>query len=428
MSLLLRLIVLPVLIFLSSAGFSQETRSARSALQKKLLKLPGIYVKKIPSLTGFTECFEIALTQPVDHENENGPKFTQRLFLAHKDAILPVLLETEGYGVPWQKKKELAALLNTNQIIAEHRYFDSSKPDRLDWKYLTIKQAASDHHRIIQIFKTIYPGKLITSGKSKGGMAALFHKFYFPEDAAATVAFVAPVMTGLKDPRFPAFLESQGHESEKTAIRNFQAAILRRRSGTLPVFRNIIKRNNIGLACAPDTVFEYSVVQYPYSYWQNAHNAITIPGVNATDSALVACLVSVVPLHSYSKSTIKREAALIYQAVTEFGYHGFPVDHLKGLLIALPNPDYSVFAPKGADISFNPDIMRQVLDYLQNRASRVIYLYGEYDPWTACAVIPSEGLDALKIIVRGKSHKFGIADLPRQKKEEVKRTLKKWIE
>jgi len=179
-----------LIYFQTSCLANEQEKSSTDDLYLKLKSLSGVYVKKIDALTGFKEGFEIAFIQPVDHTNPNSPKFTQRVFLSHRDFSKPVVLETEGYGATWPKEREVAKILDANQIIVEHRYYESSKPKPLNWKYLTTWQAASDHHRVVGLLKSIYPGKWVSSGRSKGGMAALFHRVYYPNDVDATVVYV----------------------------------------------------------------------------------------------------------------------------------------------------------------------------------------------------------------------------------------------
>ncbi|MCP4725115.1 MAG: hypothetical protein GY863_08770, partial [bacterium] len=284
-----------------------------------------------------------------------------------------------------------------------------------------------DHHRVIQIFKEIYKSKWITSGRSKGGMAALFHKYYYPEDAEATVAYVAPIMIGLQDPRFYDFLEKKGTEELRQRIRNIQKTLLRRKNDILPIFKEYAKNDGINYSIDPEIVFEYMVAAYPFSFWQGKKNPDSIPDSTSTDIELIDHLSSIVSFSTYSVSTLNSDAPLIYQAITEFGYHGFPIEHLKGLLTALPNPEYSIFAPKDAEAEFNPEIMKNVLNYLENEGDNIIYLYGEYDPWTSCAVEPDKELDALKIIVSGVSHKFDIDDLPEGDKAALYSKLEDWL-
>jgi hypothetical protein len=75
---------------------------AHASIYSDLHKLPGVYVKKIETLNGFEESYELAVVQPIDHNNPAGAKFTQRVFLSHINPANPVVFETNGYGVPWQ--------------------------------------------------------------------------------------------------------------------------------------------------------------------------------------------------------------------------------------------------------------------------------------------------------------------------------------
>ena len=76
------------------------------------------------------------------------------------------------------------------------------------WQYLTIKQAAADHHAIIQTLKAkLYPrSKWVTTGISKGGQTTIFHRYFYPEDADVSVPYVAPLNLKEVDPRIERFL------------------------------------------------------------------------------------------------------------------------------------------------------------------------------------------------------------------------------
>ncbi|MCK7529883.1 MAG: hypothetical protein MZV63_01870 [Marinilabiliales bacterium] len=46
----------------------------------------------------FTEAYEINIFQPLDHNNPDGPGFTQQVFLGYAGADRPVVVVTEGYS------------------------------------------------------------------------------------------------------------------------------------------------------------------------------------------------------------------------------------------------------------------------------------------------------------------------------------------
>ncbi|MBN2089098.1 peptidase [candidate division KSB1 bacterium] len=321
------------IIILNVPGFSQENeRIILSELHSKLRKVKGIYVKKIEPMPGFKEGFEIALVQPVDHQNPTGSKLTQRIFLSHRDYSKPVVLETEGYGAAWPKERELAKILDANQVIVEHRYYEASRPNPMKWEYLTSWQAASDHHRIVEIFKTIYPGKWVSTGRSKGGMAALFHRAYYPDDVEATLTCVAPVMIGPVDARFDTFLNTTGDTLFRSAVKNFQKTCLERRSELLPLLNKRVVRQNIAFPCSLDEVLERAVLEFPYSFCFGNHRAQEIPGRDAPPERVLDCLTKAVPLSDFSKVQLNYHAGLYYQQFTELGYFSYSAPHIGQML------------------------------------------------------------------------------------------------
>jgi hypothetical protein len=132
--------------FLSFNSLAQD-----SDLLGWLKSVNNIEVTSIKSDNIFSEAYEIFVTQPIDHNNPDGPKFKQQIFLSHTDKEKPMVIDLDGYAVN-NRTTELSRILQCNQIMVEHRYFGESVPAPFDWKYLTIKQAADDHHRMMLQF------------------------------------------------------------------------------------------------------------------------------------------------------------------------------------------------------------------------------------------------------------------------------------
>jgi hypothetical protein len=419
-----------ILGFLLISLFAQgQEKSSSDDLYSRLKALSGVYIKKIDPLPGFKEGYEIALAQPVDHKNPDGAKFMQRIFLSHRDYSKPVVLETEGYGATWPKEREVAELLDANQIIVEHRYYESSKPKPLKWEYLTSWQAASDHHRIVELLKEIYPGKWLTSGRSKGGMAALFHRAYYPDDVDATVAYVAPIMIGPTDSRIDSFMNSIGDKASREKIRQFQRVCLERRMELLPQLKVMSEKQRLTFPCSLEGVLEWTVIELPYSFWSGNHRSTEIPQPDATKEQLFDFLNKVNSFSSISDSRIKFNAALYYQQYTEFGYFSYPHSHLNDLLQFVKEPHFSFYIPGDAQGAvFDGRAMPLVLENLQNEGNNIIYLYGEFDIWTSCAVELTGKTNAIKLIIKGKGHLFDIMDLEENEKNIIFTALEDWLQ
>ena len=128
-------------------------------------------VEKTKGNDFFNSTYKIMIKQPLDHSDTTNGFFLQRVFVADKGISNPVLLITEGYhanyAMPPSYINELSPMLNTNQIFVEHRYFGESYPEQLDWKYLTVENAAADHHAITELFQKYYKEKWINTNISK---------------------------------------------------------------------------------------------------------------------------------------------------------------------------------------------------------------------------------------------------------------------
>jgi PS-10 peptidase S37 len=412
-------------LFFSGCSTKEEEPPEQTLLQK-LQTIPGFEVTKIQTLEGFAQSFQIDITQPVDHANPAAGTFAQRFYLSYRSADSPMVFYTSGYGIARNFEPELSALLKANQILLVHRFFPGA--DAPDWKYLTIRQAADDQHRIREALSHLFPGKWVSTGGSKGGMTALFYRRYHPGDVQATVAYVAPLMPYPDDPRFAAFLSHVGAADCRQKLRDFQRLVLSRRASLLELFKQYNQGKNYAFSIiSEEAAFEYSVLEYPFAFWQYGaeSDCAGIPGTGAGDQQVLDHLVDVSSPYYYSDQGFLYFQPLFYQAYTEIGYCPYVYDHLKGFLQVVLRPDYRAFAPRGVDLVFRPEVMQDVIPWLQNQGQHIIYIYGGIDPWTAAAVQPAGELDVVRVVQPGGNHNVRIGEL--DQKELVIQTLERWL-
>jgi hypothetical protein len=333
---------------------------------------------------------------------------------------------TSGYGINNNAEPELSALLQANQILLVHRFFPGAVPP--DWQYLTIRQAAADQHRIREALRELYPGKWVSTGGSKGGMTALFYRRFHPDDVDVTVAYVAPIMPYPDDPRFAPFFSTVGTADCRQKLWDFQRLVLSRRSRLMPLFRQYAAANGYVFGIIPEEeAFEYCALEYPFAFWQYGleSDCAGIPGTDAGDQRVLDHLVAVSSPYYYSDQGFLYFQPLFYQAFTEIGYCPYIYSQVEDLLQFVTLPEYRAFAPRGVTLSFRPEVMQDVIPWLQTQGQRILYVYGGIDPWTAAAVNPVAGLDVLKIIQPGANHSVKIRDL--DQKDLVIQTLEGWL-
>ncbi|MEJ7604215.1 MAG: hypothetical protein WKG01_40500 [Kofleriaceae bacterium] len=138
-----------------------------SPLLEQLEALPGVTVTELPPRPD-AEQFLLVVTQPVDHANPDGAVFQQRVVIRSRGVTRPTTLASTGYGLfgANPRDNEISFMLQGNAITVEHRLrgFD---PDPADPKYLTIRQAAADHHHIVELLRPIFTGNWISTGGSR---------------------------------------------------------------------------------------------------------------------------------------------------------------------------------------------------------------------------------------------------------------------
>lgn len=396
-----------------------------SDLKKKLNKLPEVTIEKMKSDSLFTECYKIMLTQPLDHSNPDAGTFNQRILLSHLDFSHPVVLITEGYSVYHNYLRELSEILNTNQIRIEHRFFGESKPDTMDWKYLNITQAAADHHRVVELFKEIYPEQWINTGWSKGGQTALIHRWKYPEDVDITVAYDAPLNFSLEDKRIDQFFDQVGTQECRDKLIEFQRAALERKDDILPRFKWYTIGRGYEYPVGLEKAYEYIVLEYPFSFWQyHTMYAEDIPAKDAPADSILEHLRKVVSFSSYSERAMN--SAAMYQFSTQLGYYGYVRKKVEDLL-QFKSHSNTVFAPQNTELNYDPELMRKLNLWLQENGDHILYIYAGRDPWSAPQVVLSGKTEAKKFILKDGNHFTFINTFPERERTKIIRILKEWL-
>lgn len=416
-----------LLLFCISLFFAH---ASDSELYKQLQRINGITFTKIDNVN-FNESYELMVPQLIDHNHPEAGQFKQRVFLFHTNFSAPMVFVTEGYfagyALDTSYNEELAGLLKSNLLVVEHRNFGKSIADTITWQTMTVEQAAADHHAIFELLKPIYQGKWIATGVSKGGQTSLYYKVFYPNDMDATVAYVAPLNFSLEDNRVTEHLLHVGTKECRDKIFDFQLKILKHKKELLPMFISYCQANQFTLVLEPDVVFDYEVLEYPFGFWQYGTPCDSIPPDSATDSQLLYHLVKVTTPFYYSVTGVNFFKPFFYQANYQLGYYGYNEEPFKDYL-KLPDYSNSIWGPANITVNYKPETMEQVRSFLQTKGNHIIYIYGEYDPWSATQVELTGQTDALKIIIEKGNHSACISQMNAGQKEAVYKSLERWLD
>jgi hypothetical protein len=371
-------------------------------IEAALMDMEGVRFVKMPSEEG--QKYELSIRQPVDHKNPNGPYFYQRVIFSHMDFNTPVVMNTNGYNLR-DRKIEPVDMLGANYLNIEHRYFGESIPEVMDWQYLNLYNVTADLHHINQLFKKIYTGTWVSSGVSKGGQTTIYYRYFYPDDVDLSIPYVAPVNKSINDSRIYDFLDTVGSKVCRDQVRATQIEFLKNKKEILEKLKWHSKGAGYSFNYFGDMekAFELAVLEYPFSFWQSGLDCGTFPDPKGVD-ALTDYFISAVGLSLYSDNLVSLYGPHYYQAATEMGYYHLETEGLEQWLDKVGDDPSAAFEPKGVSVTYEPATNERVHQWLMNTKENMIFIYGEYDTWSATRAVTHEGNNILYIIVEKEDH------------------------
>lgn len=411
----------------SSAAVAEASSPAAAAdILDRIKAVPGVTsVTEATAPTGY-RFFRISFTQYRDHKKPGAGTFQQRLSLLHKDDARPMVMYTSGYGLSSSAgRSEPTRIVDGNQLSMEYRFFHSSIPENANWpKELTIWQAATDQHRIIEAFKSIYDQNWITTGGSKGGMTATYHRRFYPDDVIGSVPYVAPNDVVDDKDVYNEFLATVGNDQ---GCRDALTAVQRRALGTdrawfLEKLGALSAERGLtwDIVGSMEKAFESAVIDYYYAFWQYSlqSDCADVPdAATASRDEIWDHVDAVAGLTFYADPTLSGYTPYYYQAAYQMGSPE-PYEDRLGDLLKFPGANTaSTFVPASLKpIRHEKQAMRDIDRWVRTQSEQMLYIYGANDPWSAepftCGKARPEKRECYRFYVPGGNHGSNIAGLP----------------
>lgn len=408
--------------------------AAPDELKEKLVSLGGISQIEQLESDVYPEKYVVRITQPLDPKNPAAGTFTQRVIIGHVGFDRPTILVTEGYGAAYalnpRYEEELTKLLGANLIFVEYRYFLESTPEPCNWDYLTAENSAYDLHHVNQTFRQLYPGKWISTGISKGGQTTMLYRAFFPDDVDISVPYVAPLCKGVEDGRHEPFLRQVGTRQQRKAIEAFQKEVLRRKTEMLPLLDAFSKEKALAYRLPLAEVLDYCVLEYPFALWQWGTPVEVIPSMKADSQTLFKHLMEISSADYFSDN--QPTIPFFVQAARELGYYGYDTKPFRKYLTIDSSRDYlnRLMLPRElvGTIEFRPALYQKIHDFLKENDPKMIFIYGEIDPWSAAHVPLFEGKVNQQVYFQPNgSHRARIGNMPEEIKEKILMQLNGWL-
>ncbi len=385
-----------------------------TALHTSLAAVPGVSNVTSNPCWGSAQCIEFDFLQPVQHDTAS-PTFLQHINLIHRGCNAPVVVADWGYDSFGFSESEVSQDNGANAMSVEHRFQGTSvpAPAQWDWTALTVKNAAQDLHAVISTFRRFYRQNWVSTGTSKGGVTALYHRYFFPRDVDGTVAYVAPASRARADDLYQAYMKRVLPTACAQRMRDFQAATLTTRRDML-----------LGVLGPAYSVadLENQMIYWDWSFWQYGGIAgcAAIPTAASSDEEFAAYALA--DLRNPPPSALapqmrdpRSEGALSYEWLTEQGFAQQVNDAVAPLLTG-PTPSLeSYFTADYGDVvlpPYNGTLTAYVRNYALINADHLLLVYGQNDPWSGGAFGEPEDPTSARFFVANGNHGAEIAMLP----------------
>lgn len=402
-----------------------------------LEKLAGmenvVSIEKRDPVSHFDENYEIWFEQPVDYEDSTKGSFKQRVLLGYENPDQPVIVELQGYGIGSEKAGELASHYNANQLNIEHRYFNNSRPEEIDWNTLTVKNAAKDQARIIDaVRKALYPDtKFISTGISKGCQTAMLHRRYFPKNVDACVCYVGPLNFEREDPRVFKFLKEVSTQENREKVKAFQDLCFENREALLEMMKTAALEKNMSWEFGVEKAIDYTILEYSFAFWQWGTSVESIPTGNVSPEEIYNHLINVVGYSFFEEKSVESLQPYFWAALTEQGIYGYETTPFKQYL----NTDEDIYTfdwafPEGISKPFDYGPMQEVKNFLDYVAEDMLFIYGEYDSWSSTAVeLENDATkrELYKYVLPQGSHTTRIKSFSPEKQKEIYDIIDSWL-
>ena len=396
------------------------------------------------------QCYYFNYNQLVDHNDPSKGTFKQQVVLSFVGKDAPTLLHTEGYNLTGITKVYnntnrfdsisapylLGALskdngkkgFDLNCVQVEYRYHGFSLPewDADSFKYLSAEQQSEDLHAIVTDLKEALitgDGKWLSTGLSKNGVTsaqyAYFDEKYGWNDIDVYVPFVAPITTQVQDPRVGNYMITK---SAKDA---------------LPLLEKVYKKlvNDPDVAQATIDAYAKKLKEQGAELHKDSAYLITIDRTFSNLFSLMSygdfdTWTKLIPLEddkpeTYAKFFMldanseaiyrktakargplrKRRDPFEMQIFIDQGNRGFDYTWiLDGKLLSDSDKKFFKDEMEKSIKSKTIDLQVKVLKNLETTKKKLIFVYGEDDPWTGAAIPDPTNPNVKKYIVPHGTH------------------------
>jgi len=447
-------------------NFGSGTQDEITEKLMKLDRVIGAEKRNTISMWLPVTSYYVIFEMPLDWKDPSKGSFPLRTRLVYVSDDAPNTFSCDGYMMSdfvldSGYRAEPAEDNNTNYIECEHRFFGTSIPEGLSndstdlWEYLTDENAAADFHHIIGQYKTLFSGKWIFTGGSKGGQLTHMQSHFYPDDADIYISYVAPGGCDQDAPGFFDFIYNEigdnkygkdRAEKYRNMVLQFQVEAMKLKSKLASKYYSYgtehgCKFNDF---TTPEILYDMAVLEMATIHWQYNQDFFTLNRIMEIDHTsdefadeVFQYLVLMNDPDTWSTTT--EFFAYYVQAAKQNGEHEYDFSFLrealkkeglenlltvtedmeKGLLFKM------VFTEEQLKtFTFDPTVYNDMVKWSHTTQKPVIMVYGGADVWYSVRLPDVTDNPNVHIYVdQTASHMGAYRSLPQDEIDEIKKLV-----
>ena len=257
------------------------------------------------------------------------------------------------------------------------------------------------------------------------------HRRFFPNNVDASVCYVGPLNYQREDPRVYKFLKTVATKEDRDKVTAFQRLCFENREALLEMMKKEAANKNMSWEFGIEKAIDYTILEYSFAFWQWGVPVQSIPPKDVSIEHMYEHLINVVGYGFFEEKAVDDLQPYFWAALTEQGIYGYETAPFKEYFDTDKVYKFDWAFPEGISKAYNLKPMQDIKSYLDNTAENILFIYGEYDAWSATAVELSDSANEralYKFVMPKGDHTTRIRSFNAKTQSEIYDIIDNWVE
>ena len=212
--------------------------------------------------------------------------------------------------------------------------------------------------------------------------------------------------------------------------KSFQELCFDNRAALLEILKAKAVEDGMSWEFGVEKALEYSILEYPFAHWQWGTSTDAIPLAPASAEAIYKHLFDVVGYGFFEESSVESLQPYFWAALTEQGIYGYETMPFEKYLHTDKMYTFDWAFPEGITKAYDLKPMQRIKSFLDSKAEKMVFIYGEYDAWSATAVDLTENAgkrELYKFVKPKGDHRTRIKSFDAEEQKEIYGIIDRWL-